>query len=180
MTDDKLLRKLQAQNPEALEELMERYDKLVYTVISNILGASQVRSDVEELVSDTFYSVWTHAGNIQPGNLRAYLCTTARNKAKSYLRSRRPLPMDLDTIALSDTAPSPEDEAMDQELSRLLKKAIGGMRPRDREIFLRYYYYLETAESIGAAMSIPPATVRSCLSRGRKRLQKILDKEALF
>lgn len=180
MTDDKLLRRLQEKQPEALEDMMEQYNRLVYTIIFNILGQNGSRSDVEELVSDTFYAVWNHAEGIRTDNLKAYLSITARNKAKSFLRSRRELPMDLDEIDIPDTMASPEEDAILKERNRLLRKAIDTMRPKDRDIFLRYYYYLQTAEEIAHHTGIPSSTVRSRLARGRKILKKTLSKEAIF
>ena len=156
MTDEQLLRKLQAQQPEALEALMKK--------------------DVEELMQDTFYAVWTHADSIS-GKLRTYLSATARNRAKSFLRSHRELPMDLDTIELPDPGGSLENAAQEAELSRCIQNAIWRMRPRDREIFLRYYYHFQTAETISRQMGIPPGTIYSRLARGRKVLQKTLSKE---
>lgn len=180
MTDEILLRRLKAQEPEALEAMMHQYSNLLYTIIYNIIRNSGSPADVEELISDTFFSVWSHAEGIAPGNLKAYLCITARNKAKTFLRSRRPLVMDIDEIDLPDSAATPEDTAMAQELQRCVKKAIGKMRPSDREIFLRYYYYLQSSCEIAEQMHIPASTVRTRLARGRKTLKKHLSKEVLF
>lgn len=180
MTDEILLRRLKAQEPEALETMMNRYNKLVYTIIYNMIKSTGGHADVEELVSDTFFSVWNHAQNIDHGKLKAYLTITARNKAKSFLRSRRPLAMDIDEIDLPDSADNPEDTAMAQELQQCVKKAIGKMRPSDREIFLRYYYYLQSSEEIAEEMHMPSSTIRTRLARGRKILKKHLSKEALF
>lgn len=180
MTDERLRKGLRQREPEALEELMDQYHKLVSLTICNVLGRTGTRSDVEELVSDTFLAVWNYAEHIHPGKLRAYLCTTARNKAKTFLRSRKALPMDLDEIEIRTTAASPEEAVMQEELRRQVQKAIHKMRPKDREIFLRHYYYLQTSEEIAEKMGIPASTVRSRLSRGRKILEKYLSKEALY
>lgn len=180
MTEEKLLRRLKAQDPEALEELMDTYGKLVYINISNILGRIATAGDIEELVSDTFLAVWNYADNIGSGKLKAYLCTTARNKAKSFLRSRKRLPMDGDEVEITASAGSPEEALMQAELKRQVKSAINKMRPKDREIFLRYYYYFQTSEEIAAEMNIPASTVRSRLVRGKKILQKYLSKEVIF
>jgi RNA polymerase sigma-70 factor (ECF subfamily) len=51
------------------------------------------------------------------------------------------------------------------------------MRPKDREIFLRYYYYLETTDEIAQKMHLSGSAVRSRLTRGRKTLKTILSKE---
>lgn len=180
MTEERLQKRLQRREPEALEDLMEQYKKLLYITIANVLGRTGTHGDIEELVSDTFLAVWNYAENIQPGNLKAYLCTTARNKAKSFLRSRKTLPMDLDEIEVSTTADSPEEAVLQKELSRQVKRAIHKMRPKDKEIFLRYYYYLQNTEEISQKMNIPASTVRSRLARGRRILEKYLSKEALF
>lgn len=177
MTDNQLLCRLKAGQDDALEELIQKYRRYVCTIIVNVLGHAGRPSDVEELISDTFYAVWHHADAIQPGKLKAYLSVTARNRAKNHLRSLREPPMDLDTIDLPDTGHSLEETAMQAELARLVQQAIDRMRPKDREIFLRYYYYFQTTEEIARHMSIPSSTVRSRLIRGRKILKDFLSKE---
>lgn len=175
-SDAQLICRMQAGDDKALELLMDKYGSYVYRVIANVLLNAGSASDAEELTSDTFYAVWTHVGSIDARNLKSYLAVTARNKAKSFLRKHRELPMDLDTIPLSNGI-SLEDHAVEKELKQLLKQAIDKMRPQDRDIFLRYYYYLQTTSQISQLLNIPHSTVRSRLMRGRKKLQKILTKE---
>lgn len=179
MTDKQLLLRLQAQQQGSLDELMKKYHKYIYTVIANILGSAGTPEDIEELLQDAFYAVWSHADAIH-GSLKAYLCTTARNRAKSWLRGRRELPMALDYVELPDACESLEDAAQQQELARYVRSAIDQMRPRDREIFLRYYYYLQGTEEIAEHMGIPIGTVCSRLARGRKHLKRVLSKEVLL
>lgn len=177
-SDAQLLRRMQLGDDKALSQLMDRYGGYVYRVIANVLLQAGTASDAEELTSDTFYAVWSHADTISPRNLKAYLAVTARNKAKSFLRKHRELPMDLDTLPLSDGI-TLEDQAMEQELKQLLYKAIDKMRPQDRDIFLRYYYYMQTTQQISQLLNIPHSTVRTRLMRGRKTLKKLLTKEGL-
>lgn len=177
-SDAQLLRRMQAGDDKALGLLMNKYGSYVYRVIANVLLTSGTPSDAEELTSDTFYAVWNHAGTIDARNLKAYLAVTARNKAKSFLRKHRELPMDLDTLPLSSGL-SLEDHALEQELKTILHRAIDKMRPQDRDIFLRYYYYMQTTSQISQLLNIPHSTVRTRLMRGRKTLQKMLIKEGL-
>jgi len=176
MTNEQLLRRLQAGDQTALEALMQKYHRYVYTIIANILGRQGTTADAEELTADTFYAVWEHTSSIH--NLKSYLGSTARNKAINHLRRQRELPMDLDTIDLPDPSPDLEDQLLRRELARRVREAIEKMRPRDREIFLRYYYYAQTTEEIAILMDLPAATVRSRLARGRAKLKTILSKEA--
>ena len=54
------------------------------------------------------------------------------------------------------------------------------IHPEDREIFLRYYYYLQPAPEIAEAMRLTPGAVRTRLSRGRAALKKRLSQEELL
>ncbi len=178
MTDGQILKRMKDGNQEGLEQMIARYSRYIRAIILNMLGDSGA-ADAEELISDTFLAAWNHAENIQPGKLKAYLCVTARNRAKDFLRSRRPLAMDIDELELPDGGDTLDEEMIRQERARLVRKAIRGMKPRDREIFLRYYYYLQSTDQISKIMGVPPGTVRSCLSRGREQLKKTLGKEDL-
>ena len=54
---------------------------------------------------------------------------------------------------------------------------MDGLRPKDREIFLRYYFYLQPTEQIARELGMAQASIRSRLARGRERLRKTLEKE---
>ena len=178
MTDAQILKRMQSGDQDALEQMISRYRGYVYTVILNMLNQSGT-ADAEELITDTFLSVWNHAENIQPGKLKAYIGVTARNKAKDYLRASRPLPMDIDEIDIPDSGEALDEAIIREERARLVRRAIRKMKPKDREIFLRYYYYLQSTEQISEIMGIPPGTVRSRMSRGREILRRMLSKEDL-
>ena len=120
-----------------------------------------------------FYSLWKHSGTISGGKLKAWLGAVARNRAKSFLRSSHmTLPMDEDVLELPDA--SPEQQAMEKDIRLRLLAAVRAMPPVDKEIFLRYYYEYQTMEYISAVMDMPVGTIKSRLSRGRRKLQKII------
>ena len=160
------------------QEAMERYGSYVKTVIYNVLRNQGTREDLEELSSDVFYSLWEHAGTISRGKVKAWLGAVARNRAKSFLRSlHQTLPMDEDVLELPDA--SPENQTLEKDLRRRLLDAVRSMPPVDKEIFLRYYYEYQTMEQIAVSMDIPVGTIKSRLSRGRRRLkQVIMEQEA--
>ena len=177
MTDAQLLLKLRLHSEDALAQLSGKYRSYVLTVLQNVLGPDGSFEDAEELCSDVFYGLWRSAAGIEPAKLKAYLGTAARNRAKSWLRRRRELPMDLDTVEIPDGMASLEDQAVQKELAEAVRRAVDSLRKKDREIFLRYYYYLQSTEKIADEMGIPAATVRSRLSRGRETLRRRLEKE---
>ena len=177
MREALLLERLQRQDQDALDQLTAQYRSYVCTVLSNMLRGTGTREDVEELCADVFMSLWQHADEPEAGRLKPWLGTVARNRAKSWLRKRRELPMDLDELELPALGPGLEDEAIRRELAAAVRRAVDSLRPKDREVFLRYYFYLQPAETIAAELGLAPASVRSRLSRGRELLRKKLEKE---
>ena len=179
MRDALLLERLQQGEEDALEPLTNRYRSYVCTILSKMLQGVGVWADVEELCSDVFLALWQNAARVEPDRLRPWLGTVARNRAKSWLRQRRELPMDLDELELPDPGPGLEDETLRRELAAAVRKAVDSLRPGDRDVFLRYYFYLQPMEEIAADLGLAPASVRSRLSRGREVLRKRLEKEEL-
>lgn len=175
MTEEKMLSCLKQGDTKALEELIGQYNTYVSSIITMILHKNAGKEDVEELVSDVFLSIWKHADALRPGKVKAYIGASARNAAKSFLRKRQTLPMDLDELpALSA---GPENQVLLQEQRKLVQKAVENLPQPDREIFLRYYYYLQTSAQIAQAMDMTPANIRSRLMRGRNALKQALWKE---
>ena len=179
MTDEQLLREMRKGNQGALQEMIRQYHRYLATIIGNILGSSGSREDIEELVQGTFYAVWNHVGEIR-GSLKPYLCTAARNRAKSYLRKNRPQAFSGDEIQIPDELADLEESAIQKDLAQRVRAAVDRMRPRDREIFLRTYYYMQNSQEVAREMGLSPNTVRSCLMRGRKVLERTLRKEGIL
>ena len=132
--------------------------------------------DAEEVVSDAFLALWEHAGQVEPGKLRPWLGRVVRNKALNRLRALGgELPLEEDWLALEpDRRPGPAEAVEQAERAELIRALLNGLPPQDRAIFLRHYYYGQTAADIGAALAMPPSTVKVRLHRGRKKLKELL------
>ena len=174
MTEESILRKLRAGNPEGLEELMDRYIPYVSTICWNILRNAMTAQDAEEVVSDVFLAAWNQAEDIRPGAAKAWLGAVARNKAKTKLRRiGQELPLEEDCLELPDEN-TPASTAERKEEQRLVRKAVDRLGDPEREIFLRHYYYAQTVQEIGAVMDMKESTVKTKLRRGRMRLKTLL------
>src|SRR5450631_2045466 len=84
--DGDLVRRLKAQEPQAMSELYDRYARVAYSLIVRIVRNSAV---AEDLVQETFLRVWhrVHSFDADKGALGAWLLTIARNRAIDHLRS---------------------------------------------------------------------------------------------
>jgi RNA polymerase sigma-70 factor (ECF subfamily) len=56
----------------------------------------------------------------------------------------------------------------------MLEWALSLMSELDREIFIRYYFFMEKTTEIAEQLDMNESTVRSRLSRGRSYLRQVL------
>ena len=174
LEERELLRRLRRGDPSALEELMDRDMGFACGLAGSVLRGRP--RDAEEVVSDAFLALWEHAGQVEPGKLRPWLGRVVRNKALNRLRALGgELPLEEDWLALEpDRRPGPAEAVAQAERAELIRALLNGLPPQDRAIFLRHYYYGQTAADIGAALAMPPSTVKVRLHRGRKKLKELL------
>lgn len=176
MKDEIILKKLRSGDPKGLEQLMDQYMNYVSVIAWNILRNYLAPEDAEEAVSDVFLAAWEQAGDIQPGKLKAWLAAVARNKARDRLRAMRvDLPLEDDVLELPDEN-TPILALERKEEKTLVRKAVDTLGEPDREIFLRYYYYIQSVREISQVMYLNESTVKTKLRRGRMRLKDILTR----
>ena len=176
MDESRVLRELQKGSEDALAWIIERYTPYVSTVVGNIIGGSMSPADIEEVSADVFVALWNHAAKLKAGSLKSWLGSVARNSAKNKLRQLgKELPLEEDLVLVSDD--SPEDAVERRERQRLVSKALNAMEPRERELFLRHYYYGQTLSAIASEMELNLSTVKTQLRRGREKLRAMLEPE---
>lgn len=180
MDERELLEKLKNRDEEGLQMLVNMYEQYIQTIVFRVIGNIMTREDIQEVVNDSFHSIWQHADALDEskGSVCSYLTATARNKAKNKLREQKPLSVPIqeeDVVDVSDIWQQFEQ----RERAKLLKEALEHLKSEEREIMIRYYYRYETTEEIAAIMGIRRNTVKSKLMRGREKLKNYLIKRGI-
>ncbi len=172
--EQKLLHNLKKKNRNSLDEIIKLYTPYLSVVIYNTTGGIASTEDIEEIISDSFFTLWQHANNIseEKGCIRTYLGAIARNSAKNKLRKIR-LSEELDEGIVSNES-SPQDKIIENEDREFLLNMIAALGEPDSEIFLRYYYYNEKIKTIANIVQIPQSTVKTKLFRGKAKLKKMI------
>lgn len=172
------VRALQEGDEAALEEIIRSYTAFVSTIVSNIIGGTAA-GDVEEVVSDVFLALWNNSDKIRPGKLRPYLGSIARNRAKNKLRGKHiDLYIEDDLLPVSRTGP--EERIGEAEERAAVNQAVEALAPRDRDVFIRYYYLCQTAREIAEETDQNLFAVQSRLRRARERFKDSLLKGGYF
>ena len=87
--DGDLLRSLQKQSSDALEQAIAQYGAYVLTIIRNRSRGVLAPEDHEEIASDVFLSLWHGARDITSGQVSPWLGAVARNKTVEAMRRKR-------------------------------------------------------------------------------------------
>lgn len=166
MEDSSLLQLLQENPEQGIYALQSCYGGMIFRIVSRILP--EYPQDTEEIASDVLVAVWRNAAMLAKNDrlLGPWLTVTARNKAidRRRLLTRR------NTVPLNEELDFPS-EAWPTEGEDLISTLVANLGEPDREIFLRRYYRMETAQEIGEAMKMQAHTVNARLSRGRAKLK---------
>jgi RNA polymerase sigma-70 factor, ECF subfamily len=179
---------------EAGAERADVIDELARTdLVSLYRRALRLTHDhhaAQDLVQDTLERAYRKIARFCPGSsMPAWLACIMRNVWISNYRRRAGVPpiVPLDEIEdaapdrhLRDVSASSDVEASVVEALGVasIRLAIEGLPPRLRQVVLLADVEDTPYSAIAAALAIPPGTVASRLSRGRRRLQHVLLDQA--
>lgn len=173
MEDKELLAGLREGSTEALELIIGRYGGYVKSVIARRLWGKAEKEDVEELVLNTFVTLWKARKTIKGERLAGWLAAVARNEAAGYLRRKR-LPGGSEEEYLAAADASAEAAYKEKELKILLDDALEALGEEDKRILLRFHYDGAAVDEIAEELKMNPETVKSRLRRSRARLKTTL------
>ena len=166
--------------PPSRAELNRNADMLMRRFGDSILSFAytymQNRQDAEEILQDTMIAYLLNAPVFaNDAHARAWLLTTARNLSMNrlrYNRYRRHADLD-ETLSERLAAPSKEDHSY-------LLEAVRKLPENMRESIYLFYWEGYSTSQIAVVLDRRETTVRSDLSRARKRLKDILKEEYDF
>lgn len=135
--------------------------------------------DARDITQEAMVRAFTFFKGYHGGDARSWLLAIVRNTCYTWLRKNRShefsTSFDLDLHDTEDPAANPEGVAEQSASQELLRKAFEEIPLEYREILvLRELEGLSYREICGVT-ELPIGTVMSRLSRGRARLQRILQ-----
>lgn len=170
---DRLIAKMSAGSTDAFEKIMRKYSGYVLAVIRNHSRGVLSREDHEEILIDTFASIWRQRGVIDPERpFMPYLAVTARNKTLGALRSAKL------TVGIEDADAHDidiETQLERKEAVKSIMEVAGQLNDRQRDVFIRFYFYGETLSEISKGLMISSSNARTTLFRARESVKRILS-----
>lgn len=186
MKDAQIIELFWQRDETALTEVENKYANYCFAIAWKILMS---REDSEECVNDTWLAAWNTIPPKRPSILSSFLGRITRNFAISNLRkkyaAKRPdMHMtNMDNILREvevlnqQAAHSLEHTESEEELVRLLNGFLETLKERDRDIFLRRYWHMDSMAELAKRHNLSESAVKANLFRTRKKLEKIMRKE---
>lgn len=167
---DKLALKIAERDKDAFEQLYEKTRRLVFSVC---LGVVKNQGLAEELMQETFVTVWQKSGEFRGKGYKTWILTVAKNKAINALKkARRETPFDF-----FENENIGGGYEIDNDTGIVLKTALQGLNEDERQIVLMRNAGAKTKE-IAIALGMPRGTVSWKYAEALKKLKKLLEGKA--
>lgn len=185
MEDKRIIELFRRRDEQAIAEARNKYGGYCHKIAYNLLS---VHEDAEECVSDALFAAWRQIPPVFPKSLRTFLGRITRNLSISRYRAsaaKKRSPnmgpgMEQLLTELEDCLPDGNDldaQVDSQALAALISRWVDGLTPRDRELFVRRYWYGDSLGEIARAMEETPRELAQRTFRLRKMLKNLLEKE---
>jgi len=159
---------------DAWEELVRRYQPLVYTVATR---AGLSVADAADCFQQTWVALYTNRKRItDPSRLSAWLVTTAKRETIRLLkRNSRHSDLD-DGPELADQSLLPDEEMVTLEIQGRLESGLKRLDIRCRKLLTALFFEPEerSYDEISADLGIAPNSVGPIRGRCLKRLKALL------
>jgi RNA polymerase sigma-70 factor (ECF subfamily) len=132
------------------------------------------RDGADDLVQDTLERAVRKFHLWRPGDLRAWLFSIMHNVFINQLKARK-IPAD---VEIDDSFASPVPTVTSADVLDL-QRALLRLAPEQREVVLLIALEDMSYADVSRALGIPMGTVMSRLSRGRERLRRAMDGDAV-
>jgi RNA polymerase sigma-70 factor (ECF subfamily) len=183
MDDVQIIGLYNARDEKAITETESKYGKYCLSIARNILWNMQ---DCEECVSDTWLQAWNTIPPKQPSCLRLFLAKITRNLSINRRKQNTRLKRGGDDqwlLALEEVgefvpAADTVETAMEEQIFvETVADFLRTLSERERGIFLRRYFHMESTAQIAAFYRTAEGNVQKSLSRTRQKLRTYLEKE---
>jgi RNA polymerase sigma-70 factor (ECF subfamily) len=174
-------------NAAAFEELMQRYQNRLVSLLAHQVGR---RDMAEDLAQDVFLRVYRSRKRYVPGaKFSTWLFTIANNVALNAVRTlarRKEVNLAapsaaetggnaIEVKALAASGLMPTRQFDKAELLQIIQRAIETLNDRQRMAVLLCKFEHMSYVEIGEIMEMSPQAIKSLLSRARGKLREVIE-----
>ncbi|KYG39531.1 sigma-70 family RNA polymerase sigma factor [Bacillus gaemokensis] len=178
MREIEIVEGLRKKDMTALHAAIDQYGDLIYKVVHSVLDTSHSKVLVDECVDDILLIIWYNINSYDEkrGKFKNWLISVAKFKAIDFKRKSN------QAYQLQEFQQDIYEEMHDtnqtkEEQEENFYILIGSLSNKDKKIFIKRYLDEYSVQEIASELGLTTDTVYSRLSRGRKKLKKIIGGE---
>jgi RNA polymerase sigma-70 factor (ECF subfamily) len=171
--DDAMLVKMTLKGDlRAFEELVDRYQKVLYNTVLRIV---QNADEAQDITQSGFVKAYEHLADYKPQHkFFSWLYRIVVNESLNALRRRKET-QDIDSGMMASEK-DPAQAFEDSEREEYIDKALQLLTPENRAVVVLRHFQDLTYREIGQILDIPEKTVKSRLFTARQLLKDRLLK----
>ncbi|MBN1266835.1 MAG: sigma-70 family RNA polymerase sigma factor [Anaerolineales bacterium] len=174
-TDRELIIELQRGELQALGELYDRHQQMVFRTALGITGDAESAAD---LLQDTFLRLNRFCSRVDPDRpIQPWLYRVTANLAYTYVKRRSrgfQVLREMGEWLAREFKPGPQAIVEHDEICSVIKEALATLPISQRIVVVLYYVNDLTLQEISEIIEVPVGTVKSRLHYGRLKLKKEL------
>ena len=180
--DETLIRLIAQSHDQALAQLYDRYNRLVFSLALAIVND---RDTAEEVTLDVFMRIWQKAGTYRADQAKVstWLTHIARNHAIDVLR-RRAVRVDQSALHWEDAIsnvesshPDPQESAEHSLRRERIHSAIAQLPAEQKQALTLAYFGGYTQSEIAEILAQPLGTIKTRLRLAMQKLREFLNEE---
>lgn len=163
-----------------IEDIIEKYSKLVYKICFDMLGSPQDAEDTTQEVYINFYLNFNKYGSLPENEIKNIICKIALNKCKDILKSKAKkmenmTDNDMEALEVYSQNNHIDEKIFDSQRKEYVKKAINQLNEPYKSVIYDYYILEKNLDEISNNKKIPKGTIKMQLHRGKKILKENLE-----
>jgi RNA polymerase sigma-70 factor, ECF subfamily len=179
-SDVELMRGLQAEDPEALSQLYDRYNGILKALILRVIHNE---AEAEDLLQEVFLEIWSQAKNFssKKGKPLGWMVTLARRRAtdglrkkKAYVRAEERLQAESEQQPGAWVHNVTEAAIHSGDARFLMGRVLNSLPEAQRATVELAFFYGMSQREIAANTNTPLGTVKTRLELGLKKIYDAL------
>ena len=175
-TDLELMAGLQAEDPEALSQLYDRYNGIIKALILRVIHNE---AEADDLLQEIFMVIWNQAKNFsaQKGKPLGWMVTLARRRAidglrkkQAYARAEERLQQETEQQPDAWVHNATEEEIAVSDTRVLIRRVIAVLPPAQQQAIELAFFRGMSQREIAANTNTPLGTVKTRLELGLKKI----------
>jgi RNA polymerase sigma-70 factor (ECF subfamily) len=175
-SDLDLMQAIQAEDPDALAQLYDRYNGILKALILRVVHNE---AEADDLLQEIFMEIWNQAKNFsaQKGKPLGWMVTLARRRAidglrkkQAYVRAEERLQNETEQQPDAWVHNATEEAIVLGDTRVLMRKVINGLPPAQQQAIDLAFFQGMSQREIAAKTNTPLGTVKTRLELGLKKI----------